>query len=541
MSAGRPQYAASYEERLLPPTHDIVSEPPSTQSRQRPLFCVTSLSAISILALFAFIPPPKAPSPPLPPSLLAGMQQVLDDLASQENCAASLAFIANGTEYTLVAGTHEPVSPTNITANDTFLFGSGTKALVATRVMQLVEAGELSLDDTVQSVLDPVLRPWVGVGFDGLFAGTGHLAAQNRSRARKMTVGQTIRMATGLSNSLESPVVTRRTLWPTDPKRVWTPVEFINWTTSWPSKAGPFFCGPAGQCNISPLCPTCHGYSSTNFQIAGLIILAVQQRKSPKARLPWQKLDMGPLFRSAAARRRYGAGLEERYSDMYFFRGDERLKDHMTIPALQTMMPGFAGPHHNKSGPEALYIWNQTAASLGWTCGNLVAPPLQVARFFYDLLGPEALVVSQKTVQLMTGPNAFAPLIPFPKQRMQYGIGMMNLTVPECVAGGRCSYIGHGGNTWGSVTANGWFYELGVAWSLGLTINDVDLLDRTTTTLIEMVGQAADELPPPPPMYLQDAAIVGLVAVGLAMLLYALLSSGGAPPGADRAHGEGIQ
>ena len=175
MSAGRPQYAASYEERLLPPTHDIVSEPPSTESRQRPLFCVTSLSAIGILALFALIPPPKAPSPPLPPSLLAGMQQVLDDLASQENCAASLAFIANGTEYTLVAGTHEPVSPTNITANDTFLFGSGTKALVATRVMQLVEAASTTR-------CSPCWTPCCGRGWG--WGSTGSSPGRATSRRR---------------------------------------------------------------------------------------------------------------------------------------------------------------------------------------------------------------------------------------------------------------------------------------------------------------------------------------------------------------------
>ena len=27
---------------------------------------------------------------------------------------------------------------------------------------------------------------------------------------------------------------------------------------------------------------------------------------------------------------------------------------------------------------------------LGWTCGNMVAPAIEVARFFYDLLSPHA-------------------------------------------------------------------------------------------------------------------------------------------------------
>ena len=62
----------------------------------------------------------------------------------------------------------------------------------------------------------------------------------------------------------------------------------------------------------------------------------------------------------------------------------------------------------------------------------------------------------------------------------------MDLKVVQCKSP-RCEYIGHGGDTWGSVSSNGWFKEVGVAWSFALTRNDVGTLDSVTTELIEIV------------------------------------------------------
>ena len=46
----------------------------------------------------------------------------------------------------------------NITENDTFLFGSGTKPFVAARVFQHIEAGKLSLSSLVAEQVDPLLH-----------------------------------------------------------------------------------------------------------------------------------------------------------------------------------------------------------------------------------------------------------------------------------------------------------------------------------------------------------------------------------------------
>ena len=50
-----------------------------------------------------------------------------------------------------------------------------------------------------------------------------------------------------------------------------------------------------------------------------------------------------------------------------------------------------------------------------------------------------------------------------------------------------------GGDTWGSVSSNGWFKSIGVAWSLAMSRNDVATLDAVTTKLVNIVGAALDD------------------------------------------------
>ena len=168
---------------------------------------------------------------------LGQMQKVLDRVSATKSCAASLAFIAEGVEYALVSGTRAPLSDHAITADDTFLFGSGTKALVATRVMQLVEQGHLSFNATVSSTIDPLLQRWVNKSFVELFRAD---VAHARERAAEVTVGQVISMSSGLSDSIASAAVLNRTFL-VHPHTAWTPLQFIEWTTG---SVETFICAP---------------------------------------------------------------------------------------------------------------------------------------------------------------------------------------------------------------------------------------------------------------------------------------------------------
>lgn len=43
-------------------------------------------------------------------------------------------------------------------------------------------------------------------------------------------------------------------------------------------------------------------------------------------------------------------------------------------------------------------IWEQDQSIMGWTCGYGIASAFDVARFYYDLLGPEHEILSKETV-----------------------------------------------------------------------------------------------------------------------------------------------
>jgi hypothetical protein len=48
-------------------------------------------------------------------------------------------------------------------------------------------------------------------------------------------------------------------------------------------------------------------------------------------------------------------------------------------------------------------LFKQDASILGWTCGNVAASGRDVAKFYYDLLGPGNSIVSQSSLIDMMG------------------------------------------------------------------------------------------------------------------------------------------
>lgn len=119
-------------------------------------------------------------------------------------------------------------------------------------------------------------------------------------------------------------------------------------------------------------------------------------------------------------------------------------------------------------------LYHQDASILGWTCGNAVTRALDVARFFYKLLGPGASLVSKESLAIMT---KFRPLTTgWAKEEVAYGTGLMiqdvgteaprRLPPPT----GLSAYIGHGGDTYGFMSDNGWYPQLNA--SIAVIVNE---------------------------------------------------------------------
>ena len=103
-------------------------------------------------------------------------------------------------------------------------------------------------------------------------------------------------------------------------------------------------------------------YSSTNYVLAGLVLLA----HSPQAEGDWRRLELLELAIPPARR--------AAYAHMRFVNAAP-ISSVATLAGASSFIPGSLTP-----------IWAQSGSILGWTCGNLAASPIDVATFYRDLL-----------------------------------------------------------------------------------------------------------------------------------------------------------
>merc|ERR1712190_311510 len=105
----------------------------------------------------------------------------------------------------------------------------------------------------------------------------------------------------------------------------------------------------------------------------------------------------------------------------------------------------------------------------GWTCGNLVAPTISVAEFFWTLLGPP----SRDPTARLLHPNSVNDMLGFKvgaylgKHEFGYGLGMMNFTSMNWGFQNEGLFYGHNGLTYGFGAQSGYHLDLefGVTWN----------------------------------------------------------------------------
>ena len=138
-----------------------------------------------------------------------------------------------------------------------------------------------------------------------------------------------------------------------------------------------------------------------------------------------------------------------------------RFLDHGRMHDQGLALPGIAG------GTE---IFEQDGSVLGWSCGNLAASAQDVARFYFDLLGNESSpIVSKASRGAMM---ATRPLdTGWARGYLEYGSGLMIETVDPktgiipAQVDTPGAYIGHGGETYGFLSEQGWFPSLNLSMS----------------------------------------------------------------------------
>ena len=173
----------------------------------------------------------RVSSEPLPTELAAHLQRTLDDEAGKSGMTAALLT----PEGSLTGATGTADGLRAIRPEDQMAIGSITKTIVAAQVMQLVEAGELSLDDPAADHLPS------GLEFD----------------SNDATIGDLLGMRSGIPDYVDAVWDTLST----DRLRVWTTDELLARVVADRTPAGREF-----------------EYSSTNSALLGLILEQVTSR-----------------------------------------------------------------------------------------------------------------------------------------------------------------------------------------------------------------------------------------------------------------------
>ncbi len=168
---------------------------------------------------------------PVSEEAAAEFQAIIGEAAGGVGLTATV-MSANGT-WVGAVGKADGVRDVRI--DDQFAIGSITKSVIAAQVMQLVEAGELALDDPAADHVP------LHVDFD--------------------TNGATIRQLLGMRSGIPDYVDALWASLSTDRQRRWTSAEVLDLVAATRSPAG-----------------TAHEYSSTNYVLLGMIIEQVRGR-----------------------------------------------------------------------------------------------------------------------------------------------------------------------------------------------------------------------------------------------------------------------
>eukprot|EP00756_Hemistasia_phaeocysticola_P000711 Hpha_TRINITY_DN10519_c0_g1::TRINITY_DN10519_c0_g1_i2::g.31183::m.31183 len=361
--------------------------------------------------------------------LKAALQQVLDNTTRDNTIyAVQLGWRSEGVSFGLASGQYILPGATHwqdATPDDYFMYGSGTKPFTATAVLNLVERGVIGFDDPAEKHIDPAMQlEKPGITLRSLFG----------EQAGNITVAHILRMQSGVPDFDFAPF-DQYLLNKSHSQEEHSPLEFIEYTSKQNST---LLCAPG----------TCVSYSSSNYVLAGYILLA----HTPGAKR-WQDMKIRSFFNHAQLPSLGGAKF-------------------YTNEMLDT--PGFATvPGRTKGGWAKLpntTIWKQSSTILGWTCGNMAAKAEDVAGFFWDLLGPDARILSKKTLKVM---ETFKPLdLGWAAGFINYGTGLMievqskpSTFPPQFDHPG--AYMGHGGDTYGFLS------EQGLVWGLNASISVV--------------------------------------------------------------------
>jgi hypothetical protein len=356
-----------------------------------------------------------------------------------ENSAWGFSYVDATTRVSFCAGYSDRVTLTNCTANDMHAWGSTTKVMTATRILQLHEMGKLKLDDSIVLHANEYVKH--------LSRGATSLVSLFGPQIHNVTIRHLLQMVSGI--------------WEYDNKELRQIQNFNRsidldplWILNYTNRT--FMCDPG----------TCGSYSSTNYVILGLVIA----NYAPRGMEGWDKVDQRDWIPES-----YQTSYpNSSFNDIYYPVHGACSNFTSARPGREnSTMHGFQQDKFIKKGivpdEDALDVISMSCLQ-GWTCGNLVAPTISIADFFWTLLGPPSLDPSTRLLR----PDTLEEMLSFRNgtylgeaNPFGYGLGMMNFTSMNWGFEYEGLLYGHNGLTYGFGAQSGYHLDLefAVTWN----------------------------------------------------------------------------
>jgi len=312
---------------------------------------------------------------------MSDLQSQLQEMLTQEagsGLALQLGWKSASESFTIAAGkvTNPGESSRAITPEDTFNYGSGTKTPIATAVFRMADAGKFKMTDKVSKYVDPYLKRNNGTTLEDLYG----------TEISEATILHVLRMEAGLPDfegaagggSIDTQALHSH-------GEVFPPYAWMRAASS-----QQLVCSPG----------TCSFYSSNSYEVAGLLLAAVQNPSGD-----WDGLDLPALIEGS------------RYPSMKLPGKQGKLKDTMSVSGIS----GFRGPK--------VTLWNQNPSMMGWSCGGMMASTGDLAKFFYDLLdesSPNKLVSDSAREEMSR-----LKVLSTGHFKVSYGAGLMDSAPPR--------------------------------------------------------------------------------------------------------------
>eukprot|EP00040_Diaphanoeca_grandis_P016946 m.87873 g.87873 ORF g.87873 m.87873 type:complete len:569 (+) comp26133_c0_seq1:109-1815(+) len=363
---------------------------------------------------------------------LVDLQKVLEDVSTKHNTSFSMGIHTGpGGPIGAAGGVNNHLTGERTTTTSRFPVGSVTKPFTVAYMMQFYEKGMVDIDAPIYIHVDPVLERLNQTTMLKLWNGD----AVSQTITARMLMG----MRGGLHDYNDSWYYTTTVQ---DPKVDVSPFDLLHrLNKSWVCEPG-----------------TCGEYASTGFELLGLALMNLSNITTGS----YTELDQFSVL-PPSIRESY------KYTG---FPGNGPCTLDPDIVHQYTSSPNYRSLHKKGGKPVTNVTQNITISDLihgsclnGWTCGNIAASPVDIARFHSDL--HHGNIVNESSLdQMMT----FVPMTtgwsPQP-----YGLGLMH-TFPYSGypwppdVHNQTFTIGHAGADYGSLgMMSGWntMYKFGIS------------------------------------------------------------------------------